>query len=133
MSHDKLTPKQEKFCQAYIETGNATEAYRQAYNAENAKDSTINRKAAEMFENGKITARLKELNEYHQKRHGINVDTLTDKYMGIYEKHCDTNPSAAVSALNSVAKLHGLGDINVNHKGKFEHNITKIEFGDLKK
>ena len=28
-----LTPKQEKFCQKYIEMGNASEAYRQAYNA----------------------------------------------------------------------------------------------------
>ena len=27
----KLTPKQEKFCQVFIETGNASEAYRQAY------------------------------------------------------------------------------------------------------
>ena len=133
MSHDKLTPKQERFVQAYIETGNATEAYRQAYNAENAKDSTINRKAAEMFENGKITARLQVLNECLQERHGINVDTLTDMYMGIYEKHCDTNPSAAVSALKAVARLHGLGDINVNHKGKFEHNITDIKLGCLTK
>ena len=133
MSHDKLTPKQEKFCQAYIETENATQAYRQAYNAENAKESTINRSAAQMFENPKITARLQVLSEHHQERHGINVDTLTDMYMGIYEKHCNTNPSAAVSALKEVARLHGLGDIRNNHTGKFEHNITKIEFGDLKK
>ncbi|SQE31532.1 Terminase small subunit [Mannheimia haemolytica] len=27
----ELTPKQEAFCLAYIETGNASEAYRQAY------------------------------------------------------------------------------------------------------
>lgn len=26
-----LTPKQEKFCQLYIELGNASEAYRQSY------------------------------------------------------------------------------------------------------
>ena len=27
----RLTPKQEAFCRAYVETGNASEAYRQAY------------------------------------------------------------------------------------------------------
>ena len=31
MMAKKLTPKQESFCLAYIETGNASEAYRQAY------------------------------------------------------------------------------------------------------
>ena len=30
-----LTPKQERFCQAYIETGNASEAYRLACEAGN--------------------------------------------------------------------------------------------------
>ena len=31
----RLTPKQEGFCQNYIETGNASEAYRLNYNAQN--------------------------------------------------------------------------------------------------
>lgn len=38
----QLTPKQETFCLAYIETGNASEAYRQAYDAENMKPDTVN-------------------------------------------------------------------------------------------
>jgi phage terminase small subunit len=42
-----LTQRQEKFCLAYIETGNASESYRRAYNAENMKPVTINRKAKE--------------------------------------------------------------------------------------
>lgn len=29
-----MTPKQDKFCMLYIELGNASEAYRQSYNAE---------------------------------------------------------------------------------------------------
>lgn len=58
-----LTQKQEAFCLAYIETGNASEAYRRAYNAANMKPETVNRKAKELLDNGKIAARLKELNE----------------------------------------------------------------------
>lgn len=58
----KLTLKQEKFCLVYLKTGNASEAYRQAYIAKNMKPATINRKAKELLDNGKIAARMKELN-----------------------------------------------------------------------
>jgi phage terminase small subunit len=57
----KLTPKQEKFCLVYLETGNASEAYRQAYNAENMKPESINRKAKDLIDDVKIAARMKEL------------------------------------------------------------------------
>ena len=57
----RLTQKQENFCLAYIETGNASEAYRKAYNADGMKPETVNRKAKELLDNGKITARLEEL------------------------------------------------------------------------
>ena len=56
-----LTPKQEAFCLAYIETDNASEAYRRAYNSKHMKPETINRKAKELKDNGKVTARLAEL------------------------------------------------------------------------
>ena len=57
-----LTQKQEKFCLAYIETGNASEAYRRSYNCENMKDSSINVNACKMLTHAKIAQRLKELN-----------------------------------------------------------------------
>ena len=41
MDEIKLTPKQERFCQVYIETGNASEAYRAAYNAEKMKPESV--------------------------------------------------------------------------------------------
>ena len=72
----KLTPKQEKFCQKYIETGNASEAYRQSYDCENMADESINVKACELLKNGKIAVRLNELKDEHAKRHAITVDTL---------------------------------------------------------
>lgn len=59
----KLTQKQESFCLAYIETGNASEAYRRVYDAEQMMPSTVTRKAAELMDNPKIVARLRELRE----------------------------------------------------------------------
>ena len=104
-----LTIKQENFCRAYIETGNASEAYRQAYDAENMKPETINRKAKELLDNGKITARVDELKAVHAERHDVTVDSLTTEYEEARGVAKDTKqPSAMVSATTGKAKLHGL-------------------------
>lgn len=104
-----LTPKQESFCQTYIESGNASEAYRTAYNCENSKPATINRKAKELLDNGKITARVDQLREGHQKRHEVTVDSLTKELEEARELAKKTDsPSAMVSATMGKGKLHGL-------------------------
>lgn len=56
-----LTPKQENFCIAYIETGNATEAYRRSYNAEKMSAKVITNRASELLDNGDIAVRIAEL------------------------------------------------------------------------
>ena len=60
---DRLTPKQDKFVEVYLNTGNATEAYRQSYSCSGMKETTINREAFALLENHKITARLGVLKE----------------------------------------------------------------------
>lgn len=57
----RLTVKQEKFALKYAECGDASKAYRHAYDAENMKPHTINVKASELLKNGKVSARVKEL------------------------------------------------------------------------
>lgn len=71
-----LTPKQESFCQRYIETGNASEAYRLSYDAAGMKPETINRSAKELIDNRKIAARLSELRAEMQAAHGVTVASL---------------------------------------------------------
>lgn len=71
-----LTVKQETFCQSYIETGNASEAYRRSYDASRMSATSINRKAKELLDNGKISARVNELKALHAKRHNLTVDDL---------------------------------------------------------
>ncbi len=65
MSNRKLTIKQENFCLAYVDpkgaNGNASEAYRCAFNTSRMKPATINRKATELMQNGMITARIAQL------------------------------------------------------------------------
>src|SRR5699024_7839587 len=101
-----LTPKQENFCLKYIETGNASEAYRQAYNAEGMKTDTIHRKAAELLENGKITAKINELKAEHQARHKITVDDLLTELNEARQAAKENgNATAMIAATMSKAKL----------------------------
>jgi phage terminase small subunit len=63
MTDLKLTPKQEAFYRAFLETGNANEAYRRSYNASNMKAETINRRAQDLLKHGTIAARITANNE----------------------------------------------------------------------
>jgi phage terminase small subunit len=56
-----LTIKQENFCNYYIECGNASEAYRRAYNAANMKDETIWSRASKLLAEYKVSTRVEEL------------------------------------------------------------------------
>ncbi len=105
----KLTVKQENFCCKYVELGNASEAYRLAYDASNMKPETINVKASELLKNGKVSVRVDELKAQHAERHAVTVDTITQeleeaRLMAIVEKQS----SAAISASMGKAKIHGL-------------------------
>lgn len=59
----ELTQKQENFCLAYIETGNASEAYRRAYDAENMSQAVISNKASLLLARGDIGVRVAELRQ----------------------------------------------------------------------
>src|SRR5215468_10217190 len=64
MANNKLTPKQEAFILAYLETGNASEAYRRAYNASGMNAATINREAHSLLEHPKVAPRIRELQNH---------------------------------------------------------------------
>lgn len=58
-----LTSKQEKFAQAVASGMTQADAYRHAYNAENMADSTIWSRASELAADGKVSGRIKSLQE----------------------------------------------------------------------
>ncbi|MDX9787919.1 MAG: terminase small subunit [Desulfobacterales bacterium] len=60
---DNLTIKQEKFCAKYIESGDASNAYRFAYSTERMKPDTVNRSAFELLHTPKISARIDQLKQ----------------------------------------------------------------------
>jgi phage terminase small subunit len=107
----KLTEKQEAFCRAYLETGNASEAYRQCYDCSNMNGDSVNRTAKKLMDNVKIASRLEELRAPIIQKHNITIDSLIAELeeARIAALTAETpQSSAAVSATMSKAKLVGL-------------------------
>lgn len=57
----KLTEKQKRFADYYIETGNATEAYKRVYKSKN--DNTAAKEGFKLLNNPKITPYIEERNK----------------------------------------------------------------------
>lgn len=112
-----LTPKQEKFCLVYMETGNASEAYRQAYDVSNMKPESVNRKAKDVLDNVKITARLSELRAPAIAKAQLTVEDLLRELEEARRLALDTEaPAPAVSATMGKAKLLGLDKQVIDHQ-----------------
>ncbi|MBQ4093775.1 MAG: terminase small subunit [Oscillospiraceae bacterium] len=60
-TEDRLTNRQEAFAQAYVRTRSQTKAYREAYDTAKMKPETVTRRAYDVFHNGKVKARIEQL------------------------------------------------------------------------
>jgi len=129
---DKLTPKQEAFAAAFIETSNASEAYRTAYDVgEDTKPESIWVNASKLLSDAKVAQRVAELQQEHRERHAVTVDKLTDELEEARTvAKAEGQGAAMTSATMGKAKLHGLlvdkneikADLNVQ-VSKIEHTI----------
>ena len=132
---NNLTLKQENFCREYIKCGNASEAYRKAYNCQNMKPESINRKASELLDNVKITARVQELDK--EKKNEAIADaqeiqeTLTRLLRGQEQEECvvvenihvgcsearivnkQVTPKDRIKAGETLAKMRGYFDLKL--------------------
>jgi len=114
-----LTPKQEAFARAYVETGNASEAYRQAYNAKNMQPNAIKVEASRLLDDPNVTLTVSALRDAANERCVVTVLSLTQE---LEEARAlalqEAMPSAAVAASMGKAKLHGLLVDKAEHTGK---------------
>lgn len=109
MAARALTPKQEDFCIKYVETGNASEAYRQAYDAGGMKPATINRKAIEVTRLPHIMARVHELRgDVTKTLHVTVAGLIAELEEARQEAKRRGHPAAMVTATMGKAKLAGL-------------------------
>jgi phage terminase small subunit len=108
---DELTIKQEKFCRHFIGPceGNASDAYRAAYNTQHCSMSTINRNAKALLDNNKIATRIDVLKAEYESQEAITLEEIT----GVLRRAVDGAAaagqwSAASQAALGLAKLAGL-------------------------
>lgn len=111
-----MTPKQELFAQAYLETSNASEAYKRAYNTQ-ANANTVNRKASQLLKHPEVIKLLAELKAETRQRHKLTIDDILQeleqsRLLALKNIQC----SAAVTATMSKAKLLGLDKQVIEHK-----------------
>lgn len=115
----RFTDKMEAFCLAYIETGNASEAYRRTYNTTKMAEKTVQREGWNLFQRPQVQERLAELREGVMDRHQITVDTLLAELEEARLLGKETGKaSAMVTASMGKAKLLGLDKQIVELTGK---------------
>lgn len=104
-----LTPKQENFCLAYIETGNASEAYRRSYAASKMKDKQIWEEASKLLSSPKVAQRLQELRQPAVEHAQVTLENhLRDLKMLRDKATASEQYGAAIQAEVSRGKASGL-------------------------
>ena len=97
-----LTPKQEKFANLYVELGNASEAYRQAYNVGvNTTAESINVNASKLLSDAKVSLRVEELREETAKEHKIDRSFIVN---GLLEVISDADYTFKLGKDNTLGK-----------------------------
>lgn len=105
----ELTPKQEAFCVAYIKSGNASEAYRLAYDAANMSESSVNVEASNLIRNPKLAPRLAELRASVAESSNVTLRSHLADLLWLREMAAkDGKYGAAVQAEMARGKVIGL-------------------------
>lgn len=115
MSSDRLTPKQETFCLRYLESGNASEAYRQVYGTAKTQPETANRNGFKLLQNAKIIARIDFLRAEAAKIATVTVSGVLKDLLEIKRYAMQINseglmlrPTEAIKTLELLGKHLGM-------------------------
>ena len=127
---DKLTAKQEHFCQLVAQGQTLTDAYKTAYNVkEGTKPSTVWVNASNLAtKNTKVTSRIKAITEEITARKRTEEDKLkiwvTDR---LKEEAMGESPSARVQALTQLGRSIGMFSDTVKTEEKSDRTASDIE------
>lgn len=111
---NKLTPKQEKFVQGLFSGLSQRQAFKQAYNAENMKDVTIDRKACVIAKQSNISARLTELQDEYKERNMVTIDRVLAEYAKI--GFADIKDFIEYKTVKTVVDTEDNGELIIDYK-----------------
>lgn len=115
---NSLTPKQEAFAIAYLKTGNATAAYREAYAPKTMSDASINREAHTMVNHPKVALRLAELKKPALDQTQADITRTIKELVSVAYAKVD-EPVRWADKLNALEKL-------MRHQGLLKTDHAQI-------
>lgn len=127
-----LTPKQEAFVLAFLETGNASEAYRRSYECSGMKEASINREAKALTDNPKIASRLQVLQERAAAKVTLSRSWVLEQLMDNVEKaKLAADYTASNKALELLGKTDEVGSMfvertNVTSDNRHHHSAEPV-------
>ena len=126
-----VTEQQEKFCRVFVETGNASKAYRQAYKSDRKNANTVAVDASRLLDKPNVNRRIGQLREVHQKRHNVTVDSIVAELEEARQMALNAatpQTSAAVAASMGKAKVYGLDKLLIELSGEVGIRKTLGDF-----
>jgi phage terminase small subunit len=108
----KLTPKQEKFVQGLISGLSQREAFKQAYDCKNMKDTTIDARASKLFKEYKVSTRYDELMEEHKNKALWTREESINDLKWLKEQAKLDIETIGVKQANSNAFLNAVKELN---------------------
>lgn len=125
-SKSGLTPKRERFCLVYVETGIASEAYRQVYSTKNMKPESIWVEASKLLADPMVSQRISELRSTIREKHDLTVEKIINQLLEDRSAALSSNQiAAAVRADELLGKHLGIFTDRIQLAGDPVSNILK--------
>jgi len=90
----------------YVETGNASEAYRQAYDTAARSTKSLNMVASRQLDHSGIALRINELKARQLKRHDVTIERVVNEY----RKLAFLDTRKAFDSEGNLKPIHELDD-----------------------
>ena len=129
----RITPKQRKFAEAYVETGNATESYKKAgYSWKSERTAGVN--AHKLLKNDKISILIDELT---QKLTDESIADITEVKQFWTETMRDRaeEMKERIKASEMLAKTSGafIDKVDISGEVEVSHNFKDLSTKELRK
>ena len=118
--NDNLTPKQERFVQNIVSGMSQRQAYKDAYDAENMKDETIDSEASILFNDQKVSKRYKEIMD---KLEDKAIMSARERMIWLSGVVCDVVKEQGIKEADINTKIKAVDILN-KMSGEY---ITKVE------
>lgn len=122
----KLTPKQERFAQIYVDINNASEAYRQAYES-TAKPESVHVAASRVLNEPAVTARIQEIRtELEELALWRRTDSIKVLSTIAKDDHPDNKKADRIAAVKELNSMFGWKRQEVKHSGNIDQPLVVV-------